>query len=96
MGFSNYFGTQCPTPIPDNMTMAAATPTQQYLLPTESLDFISNSNTNLVDQEMLPLIDNLSGSMPPMLNEKSTNQFSCKDCSKTYVTVSGLNNHMKK
>lgn len=98
MVFPNYFESQPSTPISDNVTMNVTDSAQQYSLPTESLDFISNRSTNLEDVEMLPLIDNINESTTPILSEKMTNQFSCKDgdCNKTYATVSGLNTHIKK
>lgn len=96
MGFPNYFETQSPTPITDNISMNATNSAHQYSLPTESMDFISNRSTNLEDTEILPLINNESTT--PGLSEKLANQYLCKngDCNKTYATVSGLNNHIKK
>lgn len=98
MAFSNYFENQTTTSIADNVNMNATNSIQQYSLPTESLDFIPNRNTDLVNQVMFPLIDNSETSEKLMSNEKSTTQFSCKDvdCNKTYASISGLNNHMKK
>jgi len=98
MVFPNYFETQSPTPITDNGTMNVTNSVQQYSMPTESLEFISNRGTNIGDVEMLPLINNINESTTPIECEKLINQFSCKDvdCNRTYATVSGLNNHIKK
>lgn len=96
MVFPNYFETEPPTPIENNMTMNATNSTQQYSLSSEPLEFISNNS--LVNEEMLPFVENISSSATPILNEKLLNQFSCKagDCNKTYATISGLNNHIRK
>lgn len=96
MVYSNYFESQTPTSIADSMTLNATNSIQQYSLPTESLEYISNRSTDLENQVMFPLIDNVEASETPIPNEKCTTQFSCNDCNKTYASVSGLNNHMKK
>lgn len=96
MNFTNYFENQTPISITDNMAMNSTV--QQYSFPTESLEFDSNRSTDLVNQVIFPLIDNIEASELPITKEKFTTQFACKEvgCNKTYATISGLNNHMKK
>lgn len=97
--FANYFNAQSPMEfqsIKNDVTGNATNSTQQpYSLSTESLEFISNSST-LVNQEVLSAMQ--IDDPTPTPNEKSAIQFPCRedDCRKTYTTISGLNNHMKK
>lgn len=99
MVYSNYFESQTPTSMADDVTMNATNSIQQYSLPTESLDFITaNRSADLVNQVMFPLIDNIGTNETTIPGEKLAAQFSCKhvNCNKTYASVSGLNNHVKK
>lgn len=99
MVYSNYFENQTPTSIADDVALNITNSIQQYSLPTESLDFISaNRSADLVNQVMFPLIGNIETNETTIPSEKLTAQFSCKhvNCNKTYASVSGLNNHMKK
>lgn len=105
MAFPNYFENQTSTSIADNTmnTLPSDVMQYQYSVPTDSLEFNSNNNRsdNLVNEQSLyPLIDNnnYNTSETPQTNEKSSGQFSCNNigCNKTYATLSGLNNHIKK
>lgn len=98
MVFPNYFENQ--TPIEENMTVNATNSIpEQYELPTESLAYINSKSSDLENQIIFPQvdIDNVeAASGSTVQSEKCTAQFTCKDCNKTYATVAGLNNHMKK
>lgn len=82
----------------DNMAMNATNSSIEQYSPTEPLDFVANRGADLVNQIMFPLIVNSETNEKPISNEKSLTQFSCKaiDCNKTYASISGLNNHIKK
>lgn len=94
MAYPNYFENPTPTTISDNLIVNATNSIQHYSLPSESLEFTSNRNGDLVNEAIFPMIDNIA----QIPNEKSATEFSCKhfNCKKTYATISGLNNHMKK
>ncbi len=69
----------------------------------ESLEFITNSGNDLVNQVTYPLLHNITMSKKPKeitqpINEKCSTYFPCENvgCNKTYASISGLNNHIKK
>lgn len=77
--------------------MSSANSIPQY--PIDSLELISNRGDDLVDQTTYPVIGNVEVSCHSSSgNEKCSTQFPCVvvGCNKTYASVSGLNNHMKK
>lgn len=101
MTFPNYFENQTHhVPITDNMPMNSTNSLPQY---NESLDFISNRDTDLGNHVTYPPpappIENTKlMSETQLTSAKCATQFSCEKvgCNKPYASMSGLNNHIKK
>ncbi|KAJ6648525.1 hypothetical protein Bhyg_03755 [Pseudolycoriella hygida] len=92
MVYQNYFENQNLTDISDSTNIANS----MQLYPNESIEFISNRSSDFENPVMLPFIDNIEAIETP--SERSSTQFCCNEtnCNKTYASLSGLNNHIKK